>query len=258
MGQRRSPLDVVELEHLAARGWRGTETEALGGWLLRAGGGGFTRRAHSALATGDPGLPLTDAVAVVTDWYARRALPAVVALPGRQARPADAALAAAGWGPPEAETVVLTVPLEDEEPGPGVPVSSAPRPDDAWLAAARRAGEPLPADAEAVLTHADRLAFASVRDDEGTVVGVARGVLVEDWLGIATVGVDPAARRGGLATALTRALQSWAVDEGARWCHLQVLADNAPARALYRRLGFIEHHRYHYRQAPAPVAGPVG
>ncbi len=249
MGQRRNPLDVVELERLAARGWRGTEVQPLGEWLLRAGGGGYSGRAHSVLVTGSPGLPLAEAVAAVAGWYGERGLTPCAQLPGRQSREADAAFAAAGWGRDQ-DTLVLTVPLDDEGPGPRATVTLAPDPDPAWFAAARRGDDPVPDAARTVLTHADQLAFASIRDDAGTVVAVARGVLTDHWLGITAVSVDPAVRRGGLATSLTRALQSWAVDRGARWCYLQVVASNAPARALYRRLGFIEHHRYHYRRAP--------
>lgn len=247
MGQRRSPLDVAELEQLAARGWRGTEVVPFGGWLLRAGGAGFSSRAHSALALGDPGVPLDRAVGLVADWYAERGLRPCVQLPGRQARPADAAFAAAGWARDE-DTLVLTVELDDEEPGPRASVRVAPQPDEAWLEACRQHGTPLPAGALAVLTNADRVAFASIRAEDGAVVAVARGVLTDDWLGITAVTVAEQARRGGLATSLTRGLQAWAVDHGARWCYLQVVAGNAPARALYRRLGFIEHHRYHYRR----------
>ncbi|SDN55107.1 Acetyltransferase (GNAT) family protein [Klenkia soli] len=249
MGQRRSPLDVAELELLAARGWQGSETQPLGRWLLRAGGGGFTSRAHSALAVGDPGIPLAEAVDVVADWYAERGLRPCVQLPGRQARAADTAFAAAGWERDE-DTLVLTVELDDEEPGPRATVAVTADPDEEWLTAARQHGDPLPAGAAAVLGNADRTAFASVRDVDGTVVAVARGVLTDDWLGITAVTVAERARRGGLATSLTRGLQSWAVDGGARWCYLQVVGGNTAARALYRRLGFIEHHRYHYRRAP--------
>jgi N-acetylglutamate synthase len=44
-------------------------------------------------------------------------------------------------------------------------------------------------------------------------------------------------------------VQDWAAGRGAHSVYLQVVASNAPARALYRRTGFIEHHRYHYRRA---------
>jgi N-acetylglutamate synthase len=33
--------------------------------------------------------------------------------------------------------------------------------------------------------------------------------------------------------------------------YLQVTAGNTAARALYRRAGLIEHHRYHYRRRVA-------
>jgi ribosomal protein S18 acetylase RimI-like enzyme len=47
------------------------------------------------------------------------------------------------------------------------------------------------------------------------------------------------------------ALQGWAAGAGASSAYLQVAAGNGPALALYRRAGFIEHHRYHYRRRPA-------
>jgi ribosomal protein S18 acetylase RimI-like enzyme len=47
------------------------------------------------------------------------------------------------------------------------------------------------------------------------------------------------------------ALTRWGAGQGARWVYLQVSASNAPARALYRDAGYVEHHRYHYRWAPA-------
>ena len=67
-------------------GWRrctgGRPRRKAGGWLLRAGDG-FTGRANSALAVGDPGVPLDDALAAVCDWYHARGLPAMLAVPMR-------------------------------------------------------------------------------------------------------------------------------------------------------------------------------
>ena len=71
---------ITELEHIAARHWRGTEEDRLGGWLLRAADG-FTGRANSALPLGDPGMPLDDALAAVTRWYRARALPPMIVIP---------------------------------------------------------------------------------------------------------------------------------------------------------------------------------
>ncbi|MGY1695121.1 GNAT family N-acetyltransferase [Geodermatophilus sp. SYSU D00814] len=244
MGQSRSPLGVAELERVAARGWRAPEEEALGGWLLRAAGG-FTGRANTALVTGDPGRPLEEATDAVGAWYRARGLRPGVQLPGVASRPVDAALAAAGWERGE-DVLVLTAPLV---PGTadGVPVELAPAPDDAWLAAYRDA----PPVARAVLTNASQVVFAAVRPDPGAgPVAVARGVVTDDWLGVGALTVAGEHRRRGLATTLMGALTRWGAERGARWVYLQVAVSNAPARALYRRAGYVEHHRYHYRWAP--------
>ena len=239
-------LDVHELERLAARSWRGLEEERHGDWLLRAGGG-FTGRANSVLVLGSPPEPLPDAVATVTDWYAARGLPprAQVPVPGGEV--ADAALAAAGWTRGE-DNLVLTAPLggwSDAE----VPVDLAAEPDDAWLTGYRYRGTPLPPVAYDVLVNADEPVFASVRLDPppAPLAAVARGVLVDGWLCVTAVTVDERYRRRGLASAVMAALGSWARAGGVHSCALQVASSNAPALALYRRLGFTEHHRYHYR-----------
>jgi N-acetylglutamate synthase len=246
MGQSRSPLGVVDLERVATRGWRAPEEEPLGGWLLRAAGG-FTGRANTALVTGDPGRPLPEAVEAVASWYRGRGLRPGAQLPGVQARPADAAFAAAGWTRDE-DVLVLTAPLAAGT-DPGVPVELAPAPDDGWLAAYREV--PSPAAARAVLTNAEQVVFAALRPDPDAVpVAVARGVVTGEWLGVGAVTVAEDARRRGLATAVMAAVTRWGAGRGAHWVHLQVTASNTAARALYRQAGYVEHHRYHYRWAP--------
>jgi ribosomal protein S18 acetylase RimI-like enzyme len=249
MGQKRSPLGVVDLELVAARGWPGLESGRLGDWLLRAGGG-FTGRANSALVVGDPGTTLPEAVDAVARWYDDRGLQPCAQLPGRQSRAADEAFTAAGWER-DADVLVLTAPLTGTA-APGVPVDLSPTPDDAWLAGYRYRGAELPAVAREVLTRAEDVTFASVRltPAPAPLAAVARGAVSDGWLGVTAVTVDERHRRRGLATAVMSALQGWAAGRGATSVYLQVLADNAPALALYRRAGFIEHHRYHYRRRP--------
>jgi GNAT superfamily N-acetyltransferase len=110
-----------------------------------------------------------------------------------------------------------------------------------------------------VTVNADDPVFASVRlaPAPAAPAAVARGVRVEDWLVVTAVTVDEQHRRRGLATAVMTALGAWARERGARSCLLQVASSNEPALQLYERLGFTEHHRYHYRLGaePAQAAG---
>ena len=248
------PLIGTEtLERLAARSWRGLEEEPYGDWLLRAGGG-FTGRANSVLVLGRPAHrdDLPAAVAAVTRWYAERGLRPRAQVPMPGGEEADEAFAGAGWTRDE-DVLVLTAPLAGWAP-PGVPVALAPEPDDAWLAGYRYRGTPLPPVARAVLTSADDPVFASVRIDPAPapLAAVARGVSVEGWLCVTAVTVDERYRRRGLATAVMAGLGDWARAGGGHSCLLQVASSNDPALALYDRLGFTEHHRYHYRLGPGP------
>ena len=79
-------ISILDLEEAAARGWRAPEEAALGRWRLRAAEG-FTGRANSALAIGDPGMPLAAAVSEVRRWYRARGLPPMVAVPFPVGRP---------------------------------------------------------------------------------------------------------------------------------------------------------------------------
>ena len=70
----------------------------------------------------------------------------------------------------------------------------------------------------------------------------ARAAYADDWVGFRGIDVAPAHRRRGLAREVMAALVDWAAERGASTAYLQVLADNAPALALYAGLGFRTHH----------------
>ncbi len=63
--------------------------------------------------------------------------------------------------------------------------------------------------------------------------------------------VLPHQRRQGVAEWMMRAASIWGQAQGARWMSVLCVADNAPANALYRALGFEAVGSYHYRVAPA-------
>lgn len=263
--RRRGPAATTrELREVAARGWPAVETARLGEWTLRASGG-FTGRANSVLPLGDPGVAPDTALERVVHWYGERGLPALVQVATGGAD-TDEMLAAElerrGWTA-ERFTVLRTAalaPLADREPDPRVRLSR--RPDEAWLDAYRRGSSAGSSeDALKVLAGGPSVWFATVPGDGdggdggadgGSAAPAAIGRCVVDgrWAGFAAVEVSPERRREGLATAVMAELARAALAEGASAAYLQVESGNTDALALYDRLGFVDHHGYHYRRAP--------
>jgi ribosomal protein S18 acetylase RimI-like enzyme len=246
---------VTDLERIAAVGWPGTEYQRLGGWLLRAGGG-FTGRANSVLPLGSPGIGLTDGIDMVRRFYGDRALPARFQVPWQAAECGrlDTVLEGLGWIAGD-EAAVLVADLAGmlahctgRANLPPVQLADAPSPE--WLAGYRYRGNDLPPSAVAVLTAGDGPVFVTLLVGAER-LGVARGIVTDGWLGVTAVTVEPVHRRRGVATALMAGLGRWGIERGARDVYLQVAAENEPAFALYDRLGFAEHHRYHYRTEPS-------
>jgi N-acetylglutamate synthase len=253
---------VFELERIAATHWRGSEEEWHGDWLLRAAAG-FTGRANSALAIGDPALPLDAALATVTGWYRSRGLPPMIAVPlsldpSGAGHELDRALAARNWGtrPGEAFVMVADLPLDISGVGAGTGADHelvvSAEPDDGWLARYHYRGtDRLPPVARNVLTSCEEQAFVSLRDGGG-VLAIARVSVAEGWAGITAVEVHPDYRRRGLGTAITAAACQVAASRKVQAVFLQVEAGNAAARALYEGIGFRYAHLYRYRVAPGP------
>ena len=248
---------ITDLERVAAAHWRGTEEAWLGDWLLRAAGG-FTGRANSVLPLGDPGLPLDDALAVVTGWYQQRGLPPMIAVPlpldDDERHELDERLARRSWtvrpGPAFFMTADLPLAIRASELAAGRAVLVSPEPDDAWAARYHYRGQDhLPPVARQVLTSAGEQSFVSIRDG-GEVLAIARLSIADGWAGLTAVEVHPGQRRQGLGVMITAAACRVAEQRGVERVFLQVEVDNAPAQALYQRLGFRYSHRYRYRLAP--------
>lgn len=263
-----SRRQIAALEAAANEAWPAPVQEPLGQWLLRAAGG-WSNRANSALATGDPGLPLPAAVAEVERWYREHDLPPAIATPLPAAARVDAHLRELGWQPGRAVLVqaasLAVVPRMPHPPAgePG-PVRLMPAPTRAWLALAASpyrsaAPGPLPAAALRVLTTEGRVPvrFAHLHAADGDLIAAGRGTITGAgrWLGLSRMVVAPAARRRGLARRLVAALVDWAGQEGATDAFLQVEEGNAAALGLYTGLGFRTHHSYVTWVSPGPDGG---
>jgi ribosomal protein S18 acetylase RimI-like enzyme len=255
---------IGELERVAALHWRAPQEERLGGWLLRAAGG-FTGRANSALAAGDPGLSLDAAIAAVCGWYRARDLPPMIAVPvplpadgAAVPHPLDDYLSERAWLTRQAPAYVMTAALAAQARLPDLPPGSELRmdaePDEAWLAMYHYRGQQLPPVARVLLMSAQWQCFASIHSIRGRAggepVAIARLSVAGGWAGITAVEVSAAHRRRGLGTLITRAACAEAARQGVSRVFLQVETANAAALALYERCGFRYSHRYHYRIAP--------
>jgi len=268
--RRASLTAIARLEELCADAWPAFVDERLGAWRLRATGG-FTARANSALAIGDPGLPTAAALAAVRTFAERHDITPRVQAP--VGSPWDKAVAAQGWvldvghaagsvvsvqvadlgklavgpaadgtaasgaaGSPVADGTAVEV---GEHTGEAATVEVG-APTDAWWRLVL-GGPPTPAQRH-VLGGAGAL---TLTDAQG-VVGAGRVVVVADHLHVSVLTVDPALRRRGHGTALLAAAARWGRGHGARWGVLQVAVHNTAALALYARAGWTEHHRYRY------------
>ncbi|MEE9388134.1 MAG: GNAT family N-acetyltransferase [Paracoccaceae bacterium] len=86
------------------------------------------------------------------------------------------------------------------------------------------------------------LARANSRAAGTAFVAIHRGIAM-----IHAIEVLPNQRRQGVAINMMRVAAGWAQDQGAHYISLMVTDANAPATALYRKLGLSVVGHYHYR-----------
>jgi ribosomal protein S18 acetylase RimI-like enzyme len=243
-------ISAHELQRHALPGWLAWHS-SLGEWTLRAGGG-FTRRANSCHAVGDPGVPIEQAVEKIISFaFSNDIAPMAQVIDGSAE---ERALRRLGWTSSDQPTAVLVSRLADlladRSVAHAVTISDALERD--WELTYQQS-RPNSADAAIVrmILEGNRpRAFAAVadqgRDDRSELVAIARGHQHEDWLGLAAIWTRNDRRRRGVATAMTVALGHWAARQGARYAYMQVATGNAPAIAAYTKLGFVDHHAYRY------------
>lgn len=243
--------DVRLLDELCARGWPAAEIEEADGWLLRANAG-VSLRANSVWArTTTGGADVEQRIDGAERFYRARGLPPHFQIsPASEPGDLEAVLARRGYAAHTTTDVMVAevgaipvtadVELRDtaDDTWRQVMVANAADADDARGRLAIIDSIPLP-----------RRHALLRRNDEPAGIGV--GVLDGEWLGIFAMRTSPNHRRQGVARAVVGALMAWAA--GARHAYLQVEADNAPAIALYRCLGFERRYAYRYWSPPDSV-----
>jgi ribosomal protein S18 acetylase RimI-like enzyme len=242
-----TPEAIRHLEAVGDRAWPPAEAEPHDGWVLRATGTGIGRRVNSVAPLARGTLPLEQNVATAATFYRHRGLPPTfkltdAALPENL----DEYLAERGFRV-DAPVLIMTRALG---PG-GAPIPHLPaEPAPEWLAVNAAVPSHYGAAPEAFLELLGRIrppaAFAT-HHTGGEAAAIGMAVADGEWVGLFEIGTVPEHRRRGRATAVVEDLMAWGAGRGARTAYLQVMEENAPARALYEDLGFAEAYRYWYR-----------
>jgi len=226
-------------------GWPALDEVDVGGWVARFSGG-VTQRANSVVPLRAP-ADLDATLDHVERLYAARGLPAVFQL-GPSAQPAglDQVLAARGYefGSP---TSIQAAAVGEVPQQPDVTVAESP--SDEWLELWWQVdgrGDQSAVDIAVKILCGGPALYATVRDAAG-VVAVGRLALVGEWGGVYCMAVRPDARRRGHGAAVLSGLLHAGRARGVTRAWLHVRAENTAAHSLYRRAGFTEVSRYHYR-----------
>jgi ribosomal protein S18 acetylase RimI-like enzyme len=247
------------IEQLAVNAWPAATVQLVDGWLLRSTPGVARRRSNSALPPPDAAQASAAQQAQVLEaaerFYTRRQqATAVQVSPAELHGRLDRDLAGRGYHR-QAPTVVLTAPLDRlADPAPTTPtltVAVADTLTPRWLGAwtAIQARPDAAATGQQVLARIGPPTGYLTATHDHQVLGVVMVVVERGWAGLFCMAIRPVDRRRGVATAMLQHAASWAADQGAQQCYLQVEQDNLPALRLYRRVGFQPSHHYHYRIA---------
>jgi arginase family enzyme/GNAT superfamily N-acetyltransferase len=231
------------IERRAFAAWPAGAVHEEAGWLLRYTPGVRRRRSNSAVPR--PGASIDHLEA----FYRVRGRPPMVQLGSAHAE-LDARLAERGYRI-DAPTSVFTAATADIATGSASAELCSP---EEWRAAFVELDEHAdsPMVAERVVARIAAPGFVRVMRD-GRVAGMGLFAADAGWAGVFAMATRPDLRGQGIARAVLATGARWALDQGASRLYLQVEEDNAAARALYARAGFVHSHGYHYR-----VLGPVG
>lgn len=272
------PATMRLLDELAANATVAPVTRLVDGWLCKYGPDLPFRRANAvspAFGAGDDHAGAAEALAEVEAWYRTRgrrvlvqvssadptsaALDAQLERRGYQVEAPVDLLVAAG---PVAQAAGarssdgLRVSLEERAGADVVPptVVTEVGVDPGWAGRHRsvHAGDEgwriRSVALSAMLAQLGTSGLAAAATSaEAVTVGIGFAVVERGWAGIFGMGSHPWWRRRGVAGALVGSLAVVARAQGAAHLYLQAEVGNEAAQSLYRGLGFVRSHGYHYR-----------
>ena len=244
--------DVEAIERATLQAVAPEVVEAMSGWLLPMDSG-TVGRARSAVPLSHA-LPDLGSLASILTRYEDRGFTPAFRLPDLPTfEPFQQALMQQGFVRLQ-PTLTQTAPIDSLLTADADPAAAlADAPDAAWMAMFLGEGlDPVDGESRArSLSRATGTRYASLREN-GHTLACGAASFGQGWLGVHGMRTAAAQRGRGLAGRLLRAMAREAAQRGITQAFLQVDASNAPALALYQRLGFSTAWAYAYWRRPDP------
>ncbi|UCC12350.1 MAG: GNAT family N-acetyltransferase [candidate division WOR-3 bacterium] len=240
---------IRTIEEMSMNAWPSRETVLYDGWVLRFNDG-YTRRANSINPLYPSTLDVKTKITYCKRLYTSRNLRPIYKIT-HQVNPLDLDEVLSDHEyRREAETSVQTLPITADihETGHRVKISEVV--DEQWIRRFMSMNQMPDDNFRVIASMLHRIAtpkcFASIIR-EGEIIACGIGVIENHAVGLFDIVVDPHLRKQGLGTQLVFGILDWARSQRVTSAYLQVMIDNAPAMAMYAKMGFSEVYRYWYR-----------
>lgn len=237
--------DLAAIERAAIKAWPALETAPIEGWLWRFSSGG-SQRANSVATVGT----VTDPEAAIAEaerrYRARGAPPQFLVTDAAFPSDLDRRLAARGYRVNDLCTVLVREVRRGAASPAGVEMTDAPTPDwlEVYLSCISESRRPVAPRIVAGIP--GPRVFCTARH-RGEAISTALGCALDGVVVAECVATRADRRRLGGAEAVMSGVEAWAATIGARTLALGAVAANAPAQALYARIGYRRAGHYRMR-----------
>ena len=239
---------IRQIEEAGLNAWPSHQQTLYDGWLLRFADG-YTKRANSVNPIFDSVGDINEKIANCEAIYRQEGLPPVFRLTPLAPKDLDPILATRGYRKID-PTRVLTLSLTNWGSHPSQKRPLVELPLGQWMGVFSEISGSLvkkqPAHA-VILQNIISPYISAAFEISGKWIACGLGVLEREWFGLFDIVTRKDYRRKGIATQLIIAMLNWARSQGARRSYLQVMENNAPALALYSKLGYQDAYGYWYR-----------
>ncbi|MDO4803776.1 MAG: GNAT family N-acetyltransferase [Lachnospiraceae bacterium] len=249
--------DIKKIEDLSLNAWPSHQMEVYDGWILRFSYF-YTHRTNCVEHIGASILPLEEKIQYCEQMYRRWNTPCIFKISPVTDPALDGCLQERGYRIEHdiyvmtAELTYASLPAEPDMPDPGLRICAMPSVNDRWidaLFALKKSDNAIHRKIVPSMYAAipkDEIALC-IENPDGEIIATGLGIMDRDYVGVYAVHVHENYRRQGLGRIIVSRLLREGYRKGASHAYLQVVSDNAAAKALYRYLGFQIAYRCWFR-----------